>query len=387
MTLPVLRIVLVGALVAPATAQSFIDLTEVRNPVNPYSGMFEIEAGVIGTHANEEDETVGLKDDISWDGHLFYRDEAFSSRRGTVQAYAGRDGLLASFADGKMVGDDTVTRFELRARPWQFYRDGFYRDSNFVPNGLYEGRDYEGYIGFGKEASQGLYVELGPYYRQNDFSRSDLTSSSFEIPENYAAYGGRVYVEQSTVQMDRRRGMPRDGYVLTLQGEREWNDSKGDFGSVGFTTELPAAVWRLRGRIEWYIPSSESTIWEIFGRGGWNDQKDRVVNSDSTHPLGDQWGDLQVRLRIHIASSWSVAPFVQGQYSHLLDESGSSSSREFFVGGGAESYYHINDAFSVHGLYSYIDNESRPSIRVDEDVHGEHMFYLGLVMRFGGQRR
>jgi hypothetical protein len=381
------RLLFALSLGAPAAAQSFHDLNEVRNPANPYSSMLEIEAGMIGVVASDEDPTVGLDSDLSWDGHVYYRDEAFSARRATLEAYAGRDGLFAGFSDGKLIGDETITRFELKARPWLFYRDGFYRGDNFVPNGMYEGSDYEGYIGFGRAVDQGLYVELGPFYRRSDFGRTDLTSPAFTIPEDYAGYGGRLFVEQSTVQMDRRRGVPRDGFVLTLIGEREWNDSEGSFGAVGFTTELPSAVWRARGRLEWYIPSSDTTTWEIFLRGAWNDEKDRIVNYESMHPLGHIWGDAQARLRIHLANSWTLTPFVHGQFSKLQEEDGTSSSNEFFFGGGAESYFHVNDAFSVHGWYSYLNNESRPSVRIDEDLHGEHMFYLGLVMRFGGQRR
>ncbi|MBM4062789.1 MAG: hypothetical protein FJ265_17090 [Planctomycetes bacterium] len=386
MTPHVCRLLSAIALAVPAAAQSFLDLTEVRNPANPYFSVFEIEAGAIGVQPTDEDEGSGLESGISWDGHVYWRDDSFSARRGTLEAYAGRDGLYGGFYDGKIVGDDTVTRLEVRARPWQFYRDGFYRGGAFVPNGLYEGRDYEGYLGFGRDA-QGLYIELGPYYRQNDFARGDRTPNSFTIPEDYAAYGGRLYLEQSSVQMDRRRGMPRDGFVLTLLGEREWNDSQGEIGTAGFLTELPSAVWRMRGRLEWYVPSSDDMTWEIFARGGYCDEKDRVVNYDSTHPLGNLWGDAQLRLRIHLGSSWTVTPFAHGQYSRLLDEFGRSADKKFFVGGGVESYLHLSEAFSLHGFYSFLDNESRPSIRVDEDVHGEHMFYLGLVMRFGGQRR
>ncbi|MBM4063447.1 MAG: hypothetical protein FJ265_20455 [Planctomycetes bacterium] len=385
MTSHVRRLLSAAALALPAAAQSFLDLTEVRNPANPYFSVFEIEAGAIGTEPAHENEEQGLESDISWDGHVYWRDNAFGTRRGTLEAYAGRDGLYGGFYDGKFVGDETVTRLEVRARPWQFYRDGFYGGGKFVPRGLYEGRDYEGYLGFGKDA-QGLYIELGPYYRQNEFASSARTGS-FRIPEDYAAYGGRLYLEQSSVQMDRRRGMPRDGFVLTLLGEREWNDSEGTFGEGTYLTELRSSIWRIRGRLEWYIPSSDDMTWEILVRGGYGDKRDRVVNFDSTHPLGHRWVDAQLRLRMHLGASWTVTPFAHGQYSGLLDGEGLSNDEEFFVGGGVESYLHLSESFSLHGFYSYLDNPSRPSIRVDEDVHGEHMFYLGLVMRFGSTRR
>lgn len=373
-----------------AVAQSFVDLTDVRNAPRPWASVLQIEAGAIGTEASASNPSIGTDDDLSWDGNVYYLDESVGARRGTLEAYAGRDGLYAAYTDGKLVGDDTVMRFEARVRPWMFYRDGFYRGDDFVANGLYEGRDYEGYIGFGREAQPGLYVELGPFYRTLDFDRSSATPSTFTIPDGYSAYGGRLYIEQSTVQMDRRRGMPRDGYTLTLIGEREWNDSEGAFGATagsGFTTELPSAVWRVRGRLAWYVPASDVAAWEISAYGGWHDEKDRVQNFEGQRPLGNQWADAQLRLRLHLGQSMTVTPFAHGQFSRVLEEDGTSSSKEVFVGGGVETWIHLGDAVSVHGWYSWLDSDNRPSIRIDEDVHGEHMFYLGMVLRLGAQRR
>ena len=383
------RVVLLGCAATPLAAQSFADFIEQRKPSQPYAKILQVEAGAIGTDVDDRDATTGLDRDISWDARLWYRNEAFSTRRGTLEAYAGRDGLFAGFQDGKIVGDETVTRFEFRGRPWQFYRDAFYRDDQLVPNGFYDGSDYEGYVGFGKEAQQGLYVELGPFYRKLDFQRSNLTPSAaqFTIPDGFNAYGARLYLEQSTLQFDRRRGTVRDGYSLTLCGEREWNDSSGEFGSSAFATELPSAVWRLRGRLDWYIPASDSVCWEVFATGGWHDEKDRLQNTEAQRPLGNQWGDVQVRLRFDLGQSISLAPFVQGQFSRLLNEDGFSSSKNLFWGGGAESYIHFGEVVSLHAWYSYLDNENRPSIRIDEDVHGQHMFYLGMVLRLGATRR
>lgn len=385
-----LLVVAVIAVPATLSAQSFVDLVEVRNAPKPYASVLQIEAGAIGVQTDEPMQSIGTDDDVSWDASIYYRDDAVGSRRGSLEAYAGRDGILAAYTDGKLVGDDTVTRFEARVRPWMFYRDGFYRGDQFVANGIYEGRDYEGYIGFGREAQPGLYVELGPFYKGLDFDRSRATPVTFTIPDGYSAYGGRLYLEQSTVQMDRRRGMPRDGYSLTLIGEREWNDSEGAFGALagsGFTTELPSAVWRVRGRLDWYVPASDSATWEIFAYGGWQDERDRVQNFEGQRPLGNQWADVQLRLRLHLGQSVTVTPFAQGQYSRLLEEDGTSSSKEFFFGGGIETWVHFSESVSLHGWYSYLDNDSRPSIRIDEDVHGEHMFYLGMALRIGATRR
>lgn len=382
------RAIAAVCLAAPLAAQSFADMIEQRKSAQPFAKVLQIEAGAIGTEPDDGNVETGLDRDVSWDARVWYRNEAFGSRRGTLEAYAGRDGLFAGFQDGKLIGDDTVTRFEFRGRPWVFYRDAFYRDDQLVPNGLYDGRDWEGYIGFGKE-TQGLYIELGPYYRKLDFQRSDLTAapSQFTVPDGFNAYGFRAYVEQSTLQFDRRRGSVREGYALSLCGEREWNDSQGEFGSAAFLTELPSAVWRLRGRLDWYIPATESICWEVFASGGWHDEKDRLQNTDGSRPLGNQWGDVQVRLRFDLGQSFSLAPFVQGQFSRTLTEDGFGSDKNLFYGGGAEFYLHLADPLSLHGWYSYLDNENRPSIRIDEDLRGQHMFYLGMVLRLSSTRR
>lgn len=382
------RAIATVCLAAPLAAQSFADMIEQRKSAQPFAKVLQIEAGAIGTEPDDGNVETGLDRDVSWDARVWYRNEAFGSRRGTLEAYAGRDGLFAGFQDGKLVGDDTVTRIEFRGRPWVFYRDAFYRDDQLVPNGLYDGRDWEGYIGFGKE-TQGLYIELGPYYRKLDFQRSDLTAapSQFTIPDGFNAYGLRAYLEQSTLQFDRRRGSVREGYALSLCGEREWNDSQGEFGSAAFLTELPSSVWRLRGRLDWYIPATESICWEVFASGGWHDEKDRLQNTDGSRPLGNQWGDVQVRLRFDLGQSFSLAPFVQGQFSRTLAEDGFGSDKNLFYGGGAEFYLHLADPLSLHGWYSYLDNENRPSIRIDEDLRGQHMFYLGMVLRLSSTRR
>ncbi len=378
---------LLAAAGSPLLAQSFTDFTESRNRSAPFASVLQLEAGAIACFTDETDRTVGLEDDLSWDARAWYRDDQFSSRRGTLEAYGGRDGFFGSFTDGKLVGDDTLTRFELRARPWMFYRDGFYRDDQLVPNGFFDGEDYEGYIGFGREAQAGFYIELGPFYRKLDFARSRLTPGTFTIPDDFNAYGGRLYLEQSTVQLDRRRGLPREGYLFTLVGEREWNDSDGAYGSAGFATELPSAVWRARARLDWYIPASDTVTWEVFAQGGWHDEKDRLQSSEGQRPLGNLWGDAQLRLRIAAGQSVSLAPFFAVQYSRLLDEDGFSSNKDFFFGGGVEGYLHFSQQLSLHAFWSWIDNENRPSIRIDDDVHGEQMLYVGMMLRLGASRR
>ena len=169
--------------------------------------------------------------------------------------------------------------------------------------------DYESYMGFGREAQDGLYIEFGPYYRQHEFAPSSLTNPGFQVPGDFTAYGARAYLEQRAIQMDRRSGMPQQGFVLTLTGEREWNDSEGTFGLVaagGEGAQLPASLWRARGRLEWYVPQSDALTWEIFAYGGMQDPRDRIFNSEGQRPLGYEWADAQLRLRWLIGRSISV---------------------------------------------------------------------------------
>jgi hypothetical protein len=126
--------------------------------------------------------------------------------------------------------------------------------------------------------------------------------------------------------------------------------------------------------------------WEIFANGGWHDPKDRLQNIEAQRALGHIWGDGQLRLRCNLGDSFTLTPFFRMQYSRLRNQDGFSSTSDMFFGGGLESYLHLGDSLSLHGWYSYINNESTPSIRIDKDVHGQHMFYLGMVLRIGSRR-
>lgn len=375
-------------LAAPLAAQSFDDLTTFRNPSMPYSELLQVKGGMFGSMAKQDDAAAGLADEIAWDGSVYYHSSSLGGNAGEIDAYAGRDGLVASIRDGKIVGADTISRLQLSAELWPFYREGFYRGSTFVPVGTYEGRNWDAYLGFGKMAAEGLFIEFGPFYGKNRFERNETTASTYLEPDDYKVYGGRVHLEQNTLRMDRRSGLPREGYIATIVAEREWNDSEGSFGVLsGFTTELPSAVWRVRGRMEWYIPQASESAWEVFASAALTDEKDRVVDYEAAHPQGNLWVDAQLRYRLPFSDSFSISPYAHGQFVRILDEDGSSSSKKFFVGFGAEAWLHFSESVSMNAWYSYLDNESRPSVSITEDLHGQHMFFVGMVLRFGSQRR
>lgn len=380
------RAAIVVVLGQALTAQSFDDLTTFRSQTLPYSHVLQLEAGMIGSMASEDDTTAGLVDETKWDGRAWYHAGDFTGRSAELDAYAGRDGVLASLREGRIIGNDTTSRLQLSARPWQFYREGFYRGDSFIPTGRYEGRDWEGYLGFGRMAAEGLFVEFGPFYGRKTFRRSGDTAANYIVPDDFKNYGGRLFVEQNTVQLDRRTRMPRDGFLATIVAEREWNDSSGVLGvNSGFQTELPSAVWRGRGRLEWYIPQGANSAWEIFASGAFTDETDRVVDYEAQHPQGNLWVDAQLRLRLPFGDSVSLSPFVHGQFTRILVEDGSSADQKFFLGFGAEGWIHLGESVSVNAWYSWLDNESRPSISFDEDLHGQHMFWVGMVLRLGAK--
>jgi hypothetical protein len=380
------RAVLAAVVVAGLLhAQSFDDLTTVRNPKLAWSQVFQVKAGVLGAIAGTEDEAAGLQDDIGWDGHVWYHADG-GGQGGDLDAYAGRDGLYFGMKNGNDP-NATATKLELKARMWPFYREGAYRGDAFVPIGLYEGRDYEAYLGFGREVQSGLFVELGPFYRRQSFDRNKLTDPGYTIPDDFNAYGGRLFLEQSTVQFDRRSGLATDGFVATVIGEREWNDSDTEFGSAGLETELPSAVWRARARLEWYIAQSDETCWEVFGNASYTDVQDRVYNYDAQRPQGHLWADAQLRFRMRASDSITVTPFAHVQYQQLREEDGAGSDKKAFFGGGIDAWLHVADNISFNAWYSFLDNESRPSVSISEDAHGEHMFFVGVVFQFGAKRR
>lgn len=385
----ILRSGLAATLFVPAlVAQSHDELVMHRNPRLSYSELLQVEAGVMGSMASSSDPAAGLDDEIAVDGSVYFHREQSGSQAGQFDAYAGRDGLLLSIMDGRVIGNDTTTRLQLSSRIWPFYREGFYRGDSFVPTGQYEGTDYEAYLGFGREVQEGLLVEFGPFYRRNQFDRNDRTDLSYVVPDDFAAYGGRIHLEQNTVQLDRRSRAPRSGYLITVIAEREWNKSENAFGtSPGFLSELPSAFWRGRARMEWYVPQGSESAWEIFATAAMTDERDRIVNYDASHPQGHLWADAQIRLRLPFGDSLSLTPFVAGQFARILEEDGIGSDEKFFYGGGAEAWIHVSEALSLNSWYSYLNNESRPSVSITRDIHGEHMFYAGVVLRFGGRRR
>lgn len=380
---------LVALLFAPVLpAQLYRDLIFTRNRPSPYSTVLEARAGLLGGFPETTDAAVGLESNYGADGYVYYREEGFGSANGLLQVYAGRDGAYLSVLNKNLVGSGTESRLELTTRYFPFYREGFYRRGNFVPTGRYEGDDWGVSLSFAKPSADGMLIDGGVFYRSYGFERNRDTDPGYVIPEDYDAYGFNFWMEHNTLVLDRQTGLARDGFILTLGLENEHNDSSGSFGVVGVNeSELPSTLWRGRGHLEWYFPQSETAALDVILDGILTDDKDRVTNYDAQKPQGHFWIDGQVGYRFGIGSSFFLRPYGEAQYLQILDESGTSDDDELFWGGGIDMTFSLGGDLALVGYYSYLSNESRAPISVQEDTWGEHRFFIGIEARLMGQRK
>lgn len=367
-------------------AQDYRSLMIQRQRPLPWGDVFQVRAGLRGGVPQDEDTAVGLESDTTLDGHIFWRAQRIGERT-DMNAYVGRDGAYLGLTDSDVVGQGTASRLEFATRYFPFWREGYYRGDSFVPTGRYEGNNYEIRLGFSQDAGQGMNIELGGFYRRYDFDRNDQTAASYVIPQRYNAYGVRITAEQNTLELGPVYGRPESGFIITLVAEREQNDSDQSFGVPGvWEAELASGFWRGEGRLEWYAPNSQSTFWEILIDARLSDREDRIVNYDAQHAPGHLTVDGELRFRIDW-EALSVTPFAKGQFLKIAEESGLGSDQKVFFGGGLDLRLDLGQNFTLVGEYSYLNNEFREPIGVDEDLYGEHMFFVGGEFRFGASRR
>ena len=369
-------------------AQSYDDLTFVRNRPSAYTSLLQVRAGVLGAVPAKEDKPIGLESEYGFDGHVFYRNDQFDGRDAQIQAYAGRDGAYVGVLEGVLLGRGNWSRLELSTRYFPFYRDGFYSGGDFVPTGRYEGNDYALGLSLNREVAEDLRVEVGGFYRKNKFDRNEDTAAGYTVPDDYDAYGARLWVEHNTLELDRNTGRPEDGFILTLAIDKEFNDSDGRLGTAGiFESSLPSSVIRARGHLEWYFPQSGTNTWELFADGSFSDKKDRVYNSDAQKPIGYLWIDGELRYRFDVGQALTLAPLAKAQFVQSVKEDGAGSDTNMFFGGGLDAALNVGDNISLIADYSFLSNPSRPPVSATSDAFGEHRFFLGMEVRFAGQRR
>ncbi|MEZ5964079.1 MAG: hypothetical protein R3F56_09565 [Planctomycetota bacterium] len=365
-------------------AQSFDDLMLVRNRKNEGEDLLQVRAGVgFGRPAGSEDKAIGLESVTAPHGHVYYRHRGFTAQRAVLLAYAGFDGVYVTAKDDPALGSDSQSRLELFGRFFPYFREGFYRNGDFVPTGRYEGRNWGAALATSRIVDKEFRIEIGGFYRRYSFARNGTTDATYTIPDDFNAYGARVILEHQTLAVDRETGRPNAGFLFAVAIEREQNDSDARFGTAGlWESELPSGLFRGRGHLEWYFPHTESSTFAIMVDGSLSDENDRVYNYEASKPVGNMWFDGQLRWRILLGRSVSITPFLAGQYVRVLRETGSGADTKAFFGGGLDARFDAGDAFSLFLNYSYLNNESRPTVSPSRDTLGEHQLFAGVEIRF-----
>ncbi len=368
-------------------AQSYADFMLVRNRERAERSLLQVRAGVSGTLAESENEVAGQEDDFAADGFIYYHSKEVSPQDPWIMdAYAGRDGVYFGLKEKVFPGKPTQGRLELFGRAFPFYREGFYSGDDFVPTGRYEGRDYGARLGVSREVDAGMRLEGSTFYKVYDFSRNKDTASDFTEPDNFSAYGARITLEQNTVTLNRRSGLPESGYLWTIAAEREQNDSSKIWGVTGgFQSELPRGIWRGQAHLEMFIPNGASGVFELDVDASLSDEDDRVYNNRAEHPQGNLWADGILGYRMVFGDGFIITPKAALQYVRTLNASGVGSSEDYFYGGGLDLAFGVGGGMAVVARYSFLNNPSRPPVSFNEDLYGEHQFFVGLDMIFGGQ--
>lgn len=365
-------------------AQSYDDLTLVRNRKNEGEDLLQVRAGIgLGFPSGSEDESIGLQSVTAPSGHVYYRRRGFTAQRAVLLAYAGFDGVYVTAKDDPQLGAEAQSRLELFGRFFPFYREGFYLDDDFVPTGRYEGRDYGVALATSRLVDKEFRIELGGFYRRYSFERNETTAPTYIIPEDFHAYGGRLILEHQTLALDRDTGRPNAGFLFAVTAEREQNSSDGLFGTQGvYESELPSGLWRGRGHLEWYFPHTETSTFAFMLDGSYSAEEDRVYNYDASKPIGNLWFDGQLRWRLSFGRWVSVTPFLSGQYVRALSETGAGADTEVFFGGGIDGRFDAGDNFTIYANYSFLNNESRRTVSPTRDTLGEHQLFAGVELRF-----
>jgi hypothetical protein len=387
--LPLLAVAFCPALAAVVAsalpAQSYRDFMLVRNREQSLQSLLQFRLGLMGGVAEDEDKVNGNEDGYSAGGFIYYHQKRAMGGKWAVDGYAGRDGIYVGIKDEVFPGKQEQSRLEFFGRPFSFYREGYFDDGDFISTGRYEAKDYGARVAFGQELDHKLRAELGPFFHSYSFDRNNDTAADYTIPDDYNAYGARLTVEHNTLTMSRAHGLPEQGYLVTLAGEREQNDSSRKFGVVGgFESTLPSGLWRGEGHVEFYHTDAGGGTWEVTLDAQFTDEEDRVYNNDADKPNGNLWVDGVIGYRLSFQDSLFITPFGEVQFLRALDQDGGSSDNDTFFGGGVNIAYAFGNGVALVASYSYLNNPSRPPVKFDQDTFGEHQFFVGIDVGFAG---
>ena len=365
---------------------SYRTLTVTRNRPQPFSNVIQLEGSAAFGFAEERDGApVSVEDEETIDGSLWYHSERFTRNTASIDVYAGRDGAILSVVD-KEPPFGTGQRLELFGQYVPFYREGFYEGENFVPTGQFEGTNWGMYLGVGDSPQEGVYFEAGPYFRVFEFDRNERTLPTYTIPDNFFSYGGRLYLEQSTLQLDPESAKPNAGYLLSVMIEREENTSNRTFGvDAVFASSLPSSLWRARAHFESYLPTGIGVV-ELHATGRLTDEDDRVTNYDVQEAgVGQFFIDTEIRLRIELGP-FEITPLGKYRHQQVAREFGVGESLENQFGGGLYIAYKYGDLLEIFADYSYFEDANRVPISWEQDTLSEHQLFLGGRVRLGAQR-
>ena len=368
---------------------SYRDFTLVRNREQPFKSLLQVRAGYRGVDAEGENLNTGLKDDAAFDGYLLYHSKDVAEGEDlALDFYSGLDGSYLGLKNQLFPGrGDAQSRLEIFGRPKAFYREGYYSGGKYLTTGQYEGQDYGTRISTASALDTGMFLDIGLFYRRNEFSRNNQTSPDFTIPDEFDTYGLDFILEQNTVLLSRDLGLPESGFLMTLLVQYEENGSNRVFGTTSYASSLPGTLWRGDLHSEFYVPASQSTVWEVIVDGGYYDSSDRVASYHAEHVQGYIWADGTLGLRMNAGDSFVIKPFAQGQFSKILELDGVGSDQEVFWGGGIETSLVFTESMALVMSYSYVDNPSRGHASLDKDLYGEHQFFFGLDVSFGSGYR
>lgn len=369
-------------LAAQYRTPSYKDLTIVRNRPWAKQDFLEFRAGALASQPSGKDEARSAEDALGFDGHVYWRKTQAFGRQGHLDVYAGRDGAYVGLTEGDPTRQAGYSRLELFGRQWgHFVREGFYSSDDFIPVGQYRMRDWRARLSFATQFAETLRGEVGGFYGKNTFSRYKRTATSYSIPENYSVYGVSAIIEDNKLQLDPSSSLPAQGFLLSAWIEREWNSSDKVFGITGRETELPSAVVRGGGHLEWYFPYTNSGTWVLEADVGVAPKDDRVWIYDTSKPVGQIWVDGRVSYRILLSDTLSLLPGARAQWVQIADEFNMRREKELFFGAQVELRADFSENLAIALEYSFLTNESREPVLFHDDSIGVHRLFLGIEFR------
>lgn len=295
----------------------------------------------------------------------------------SIDAYLGPDGGLISLYQRD--GLQSLTgRLDVSARPLSIYRDGFYREDEFVPVGAYEGLDFGVFLAAEQRLVEDLTISVGPFYRRYDFDDRAGGVPGFVRPGDFNAHGLRAVLQYVDREPDRFHPAEiHDGVLASLQVDYESNDQRGPFGSPTFQSALPGSTFRGSLLIEIVDRVSEEFASQIRIEGALHERDDRIATADAQTPVGTAFVDGVFGLR-YANEQVAITPYARVQFVRALDAFGQGSDDQAFFGGGIRGRWNLAKNLRLFFDASYLNNPGRPVVTWERGSLGEFQVVSGL---------